>query len=109
MPITKETKIQFTIGWFIATVLSVITTTLSVFTAFYFTVQKPNNDSIKERMEEQFELREKYLETKFGHIDQSLQGFSTGISNLNTTVGDLSRRQNSEDSPTTSNEGGFGN
>ena len=106
MAITKETKIEFTLGWFISTIGSVI----AIFVAFYITVQKPNNDSIKEQMSTHFELREKYLEEKFRHIDETVQGFSSGLSNLNTQVGELSRRQNTPiggNAIAESNDGGF--
>ena len=106
MAITKETKIEFSIGWFLSTIGSVIT----IFIAFYFSIQKPDNDSIKEQMKEHFELREKYLEEKFKHIDESVQGFSSGLSNLNTQVGELSKRQNASIGGNVAaeiNDGGF--
>jgi hypothetical protein len=106
MSITKETKIEFTLGWFIGTVFSVISFTLTVFMGFYFTVQKPSNDSIKEQMNTQFELRKEYLEEKFEHIDNTISGFSSGLSNLNTQVGELSKQQNNVASAN-ENQGGF--
>lgn len=90
MALSRDTKIEFSIGWFLSTLGSVIT----LFAVFYFSVQKPNNDSIKEQMKEQFELREKYLNEKFDNIDEKMQGFSSGITNLNVQVEDLSKRDN---------------
>ena len=104
MPINKDTKIEFSLGMLFTTVGSVI----SIFIGFYFMVQKPNNDSVKEQMNTQFELREKYLEDKFKNIDEKLTGFSSGITNLNAQVGELSKRDNADAQGSQQvNEGGF--
>lgn len=104
MPINKDTKIEFSLGMLLTTIGSV----LSIFIGFYFMVQKPSNDSIKEMMNENFKLREKFLEDRFKNIDEKLTGFSSGITNLNTQVGELSKRDNANvQKPQEENQGGF--
>ena len=98
MAINKDTKIEFTVGM----LLSLLGGVLSIFTAFYFVVQKPNNDNIKNHTDEKFELHKEYLNDKFKEIDDKLNGFSTGLSNLTEQVQILNYRTSESQAGNTS-------
>lgn len=101
--INKDTKIEFSVSMFFST----IGTVLTFFIAFYFTVQKPNNDSVKEYAKEQFESQKLYLDEKFKHIDESLVTFSSGLSNLTTQVQVLNDREKDFSDQGGNTSGGF--
>lgn len=82
--VDEGTVIQFNLKWFIG----IIVTVISFFVTFYFTVQKPNNESIKELVQQRFEDQQKYQDLKFEKLDE----MSTKIGDLQLKVDALSRR-----------------
>lgn len=101
--INKDTKIEFSLSMFFSTIGTVIT----IFLAFYFVVQKPSNDSVKNYAKEQFESQKMYLDEKFKHIDESLTTFSSGLSNLTKQVQELNNRDLDISSQDGNTSGGF--
>jgi len=86
--IDETTVIQFNLKWFIG----IIVTVISFFVTFYFTVQKPNNDGVKEFVQQRFDDQQKYQELKFEKLDE----MSTKLSDVEGKVDALQRRELNE-------------
>ena len=72
--VDESTVIQFNLKWFISIIVAIV----SFFVTFYFTVQKPNNDEVKDHMTELMTREREYQDLKFQKLDD-----------LNQTVTDL--------------------
>jgi len=82
--VDESTVIQFNLKWFITIIGSIIIS----FGSFYFGVQKPNNDSIKDYMKELMEGERKYQDLRFEKLDE----MQITIDGLKKSVEDLSKR-----------------
>lgn len=83
--VDETTVIQFNLKWFIGIIISVI----GFFVTFYFAVQKPNNDSIKDFVEQRFEDQQKYQDLRF----QKLDDMATKLNDMDQKVDALSQRE----------------
>ena len=94
--VDETTVIQFNLKWFIGIVISLVTS----FGGFYFGVIKPDNNSIKDVVEQRFEDQQKYQELKFEKLDemnQKLDGLELkvdALSRRNTDLNDLRSNNN---------------
>ena len=86
--VDEGTVIQFNLKWFIG----IIVTVISFFVTFYFTVQKPNNESIKELVEQRFQDQQRYQDLKFEKLDE----VSTKLNDVENKVDALQRRELNE-------------
>ena len=83
--VDEGTIIQFNLKWFIGIIFSL----LKAFTGFYYTVQKPNNDSVKSHMEDLMDKEREYQDLKFEKLD----GMSDKLDNVDLKVDALTRRE----------------
>lgn len=83
--VDEGTVIQFNLKWFIGIIITVI----GFFVTFYFTVQKPNNDSVKEFVQQRFDDQQKYHDLKFEKIDE----VTTKLDDVEKKVDALQRRE----------------
>jgi len=88
--VDESTVIQFNLKWFITIIGSIIIS----FGSFYFGVQKPNNDSIKDYMKELMEGERKYQDLRFEKLDEmqiTIDGLKKSIEDLSKRDDDLNR------------------
>jgi hypothetical protein len=83
--IDENTVIQFNLKWFIGIIIALLTS----FASFYYTVQKPNNDSIKDHMDELMVKEREYQELKFEKLDE----VATKLNDVENKVDALQRRE----------------
>jgi hypothetical protein len=83
--IDESTVIQFNLKWFLGIIVALLTS----FGSFYYTVQKPNNDSIKAHMDELMIKEREYQELKFEKLDE----LSSKVNDINGKVDALQRRE----------------
>lgn len=82
--INDNTIIQFNLKWFLGIVFSLLT----AFIGFYFTIQKPNNDSVKGHMDQLMLKEREYQNVKFEKLDE----MNGKIDDLQLKVDALNRR-----------------
>ena len=83
--VVESTVIQFNLKWFIGIIFSLLT----AFSGFYYTVQKPNNDSTKGHMDELMVKEREYQDLKFEKLDE----MSTKLNDVDLKVDALTRRE----------------
>ena len=86
--LNDSTIIQFNLKWFISIIVAIV----AFFMTFYFTVQKPDNDSVKERMEELMAKEREYQDLKYEKMDElrlSVDDLTQQVEALNKRNRDL--------------------
>jgi hypothetical protein len=82
--LNETTVIQFNLKWFIGSLISLLIS----LGGFYFTIVKPDNDSIKNVVEQRFTDNEKFQNLKFEKLDEMNQK----LGDLELKIDALNRR-----------------